>query len=402
MVISGWVSMNRLQTIDGFRGFFLLFMGIVHFNGVLDSILGKLNHHRFGWVQDAQGFVFISGLVVGLVYGKKFLRKPTVSAIYGPILGRIGTIYSHQAALILIMLIAALVLGPYAPSNLGPYQREPIAFTLSSLMLVTASTHMGILPMYIFYLLATPFALYALARGYVVPYFLAMLLAWLFAQTGLIEFALERLSAGLLNWDIDLNFGIGFEAFAWQVFFFGGLYFGFKMAQGKLDLEYLHENQYRVAFFMCLAAAFFLGMFFRTVQWEGFGPEYSAIFKARDDRGLLTFIYPIAFVVDLFLVVWLLRVGATDKQKWVRMISAGFAWVFSRRFLVVLGQHSLHVFSFHILVFYVLATVVPHLELNALGRAGLLIASTASLYLAAYGHAWLKAREAAGKERAKA
>ena len=30
-------------------------MGIVHFNGVTDVILGKLNHHRFGWVQDAQG-----------------------------------------------------------------------------------------------------------------------------------------------------------------------------------------------------------------------------------------------------------------------------------------------------------------------------------------------------------
>ena len=81
--------MQRLRTIDGFRGFFLLFMGIVHFNGVTDVVLGKLNHHRFGWVQDAQGFVFISGLVVGLVYGKKYLRNPGISNICAPILRRV-------------------------------------------------------------------------------------------------------------------------------------------------------------------------------------------------------------------------------------------------------------------------------------------------------------------------
>lgn len=66
--------MSRLTVIDGFRGFFLLFMGVFHFNTVLDTVLGKVNHHNVGWVEDAQGFVFISGLVVGLVYGRKHLR----------------------------------------------------------------------------------------------------------------------------------------------------------------------------------------------------------------------------------------------------------------------------------------------------------------------------------------
>ncbi|MFO1106203.1 MAG: OpgC domain-containing protein [Amaricoccus sp.] len=394
--------MNRLRTIDGFRGFFLLFMGIVHFNGITDSVLGRLNHHRFGWVQDAQGFVFISGLVVGLVYGRKYLRNPSISAIYDPILRRVGTIYSHQAGLVLILLAAALLLGSAAPSNLSAYQREPVAFTVSSLLLITASTHLGILPMYIFYLLATPFAFHALGRGHVVPFFLAILLSWLFAQTGLIEFGMEALADGLLRWDLELNFGIGFNAFAWQLFFFGGLYFGFRMAEGRLDLGWLAEPQYRVAFQMSVLAIVALGLFYRAVNWHMLGPAYSLSFDARTDRGLLTFIFPIAFLLDLFAVVWMLRIGVTDRNAWIRLPSVAVAWLFSRQSLVVLGQHSLHVFSFHILVFYLLATIVPRFDLSAAGRALVLVAATASLYLAAYGHAWLQARDTRRKAPAAA
>ncbi|MGL6043624.1 MAG: OpgC domain-containing protein, partial [Sandaracinobacteroides sp.] len=65
----------RYPLLDGFRGFFLLFMTIIHANEILDTVAGKLNHHYFGWVEDAQGFVFISGFVVALVYGRALDRK---------------------------------------------------------------------------------------------------------------------------------------------------------------------------------------------------------------------------------------------------------------------------------------------------------------------------------------
>jgi hypothetical protein len=64
-----WRRRLRLTVIDGFRGMFLVFMVIIHANGILKTTFGKLNHHYFGWVEDAQGFVFMSGLVVGLGSG---------------------------------------------------------------------------------------------------------------------------------------------------------------------------------------------------------------------------------------------------------------------------------------------------------------------------------------------
>lgn len=394
--------MSRLEIIDGFRGFFLVFMGVVHFNYVTHSILGKINHHRFGWVQDAQGFVFVSGLVVGLVYGRKYLRTPTIRGIAGPVLARVRTIYTHQACLILILLGTALALGTMAPPEMAAYVREPVAFTLSSLLLVTASPQMGILPMYIFYLLATPFAFHALARGYVLPFFLAVLLSWLFAQTGLVEFGLARLSDWLEHFGIDLNFKIGFEAFAWQLFFFFGFFFGFQMARNLLDLSWMEQNQARVAFLMSVVAIIALGAFFRLVQDGWFGDAYSELYKQRDDRGMVTFIYPIAYVLDLFAVVWMLRVGVNDRSRLIRGASRGVAWLFSRRPLVLLGQHSLHVFSWHILVYYLLAIVVPPLNLSHLARSVILIVAVSTLFLAALGHAWLQNRATSGAAVAKA
>ncbi|MBA3326144.1 MAG: OpgC domain-containing protein [Rhodobacteraceae bacterium] len=54
-----------------------------------DTLLGKIHQQFFGWVEDAQRFVFISGLVVGLVYGRQYLRTPSVAAMFGPIMARV-------------------------------------------------------------------------------------------------------------------------------------------------------------------------------------------------------------------------------------------------------------------------------------------------------------------------
>lgn len=389
--------MQRLVIIDGFRGFFLLFMGIVHFNGALNTILGKINHHQLGWVEDAQGFVFISGLVVGLVYGKKYLRNPSVRAIYGPVWARVRTIYAHQAGLVLMLLAAALLLGNAAPGDLDAYREGPVTFTVSSLLLVSSANHLGILPMYIFFLLATPFVFRWLDRGYVAPFLVTMLVLWMAGQTGLGGKAMYHLQLALQDWGLPARFGIYFNLLGWQVLFFGGLYFGFRMAKKDLDLSWLAAPQYRLAFLIALGGIVALGLFDRLVEWQWLGQDYTAAFMGRTSRNMLSFIYVIAFALDLFAIVWLLTAGAEDRARWVRRASGGIAWLFSRPALVVLGQHSLHVFSFHILVYYLIATVAHNWEFSEFTRSLILVAGALSLYLAAWGHGWLQARDAAAR-----
>jgi hypothetical protein len=384
--------MSRLVILDGFRGYFLLFMAVVHYDGLIGSWLGKLHHQYFGWVEDAQGFVFISGLVVGLVYGRKYLRTPTVAAIYGPILARVRTIYSHQAGLVLILLTAALLLGPMAAPDFAPFRDAPVTFAVSSLMLLSSSANMGILPMYIGFMLVVPLAFRLLHRDQVAPYFALMLLLWLIAQTNLTGFAFYQAQVLLTERGIPAAFGLYFNLFGWQVLFFGGLFIGFRMAQRRLDLGFLHQPQFRTAFFIALAAITLLGVYDIIVELLLLGDDYSTRILIRTDRAILGFFYPVAFAIDLFAITWLLRVGPEDRLPWVRRAAAGAQWLFTRPALVVLGQHSLHVFSFHILVYYLLATVVP-LELSPASRMLLLVASVASLYLAAFGHQWVQNRD---------
>lgn len=75
----------RIKHIDGVRGFFLISMTLGHLSFATPSVIGKLTHHTAGFIDAAQGFVAFSGLVIGLVYGKRLLRtSQTVmrSALY--------------------------------------------------------------------------------------------------------------------------------------------------------------------------------------------------------------------------------------------------------------------------------------------------------------------------------
>jgi hypothetical protein len=386
----------RYTILDGFRGFFLLFMAVIHFNGPIGSWLANLHHQHFGWVEDAQGFVFISGMVVGMVYGRKFLKSPSVRAIYRPILERMRTIYSHQLGLVLILLAAALALGANAPPDFGPYQQAPATFTLSSLLLLSSSSNMGILPMYILFLLVTPFAFAMLHRRRVAPFFAIMALAWLSAQSSLYGWAVYQGQLALNEHGIPARFGLYFNLFGWQVLFFTGLYAGFRIAEDKLDLDFLRQAQWRWVFFLALGAFFVLGCYDVLVQTQTLGAEYSNRIMSRNDRSLLGAIYPFAFAIDLFIVVWLLQVGEEDRARWIRSLAVWLRWLFTRPWLVFLGQHSLHVFSFHILVYYLLVTVMPFFTLSQTGKTAVLIVSVASLYLSAHGHRWLVQREKAG------
>ncbi|MBN9021412.1 MAG: OpgC domain-containing protein, partial [Rhizobiales bacterium] len=65
--------MARVALLDGLRGYFLVFMLITHLFGGKYALV-RVNHAELGFVQDAQGFVFLSGLLVGALYGRRMDR----------------------------------------------------------------------------------------------------------------------------------------------------------------------------------------------------------------------------------------------------------------------------------------------------------------------------------------
>lgn len=72
-------------------------------------------------MEDAQGFVFISGLVVALVYGRIGMQRGEAAMSEG-VHKRIRTIYAHQAGLVLILFASAL-LTQYLLGQTSPFLR---------------------------------------------------------------------------------------------------------------------------------------------------------------------------------------------------------------------------------------------------------------------------------------
>jgi hypothetical protein len=370
----------RYPILDGFRGFFLIFMVIIHTNEDLKTLLGKLNHHYFGWVEDAQGFIFISGLVVGLVYAGISIRSGD-AAMRRAVWKRIRTIYKYQASLIILMLFVALGLGVSAHHEvLAPYIEMPVSFTTASLMLVAASRHMGILPMYIYFMALTPLTLIAFRKnlGFAVAIISGMI--WMLAQTGISSVAVDAIEDAIRP-VAELELGIFFNIAGWQVIYVGGLYLGYKLANNELSLEWLKKPEIEVAACFAFVGILALGVFDRIIFNDIISEEFSNRFIENNPRKNFSPIYLIAFLLDLFFITWILVAGSTSRIAIFRAVSRFFTWLLHLPILTRLGQYSLQVFAFHIVVVYTVSLVFgEHPPGQVVGTIVLLVV-VASLYI---------------------
>lgn len=378
----------RLTAIDGFRGIFLVFMMIIHANDILNTTLGKLNHHYFGWVEDAQGFVFMSGMVVGLVYGGRFI-KYGFDTMRRDIWTRIKTIYSHHFFLIFLFTLITFTLSFGAasvPAVLHSYAAEPILFPVLSAFMVTGSAHMGILPMYIIFMVATPYALRLLNARRYITYGVIIAICWAFAQTRLPDAFVGGSEAFFEDAGYALNLGIFFNVLGWQALFFAGLFIGFLMASKRLDTSFIRTPEMRQVFLICVVLFFFFGVYDRIVFDNWISDEFSNAIKAEVDRGNLSTIYVITFAIDLLIVVWMLGPGVMDGNKIISIASRILTSVVTWRPFVFLGQHSLHVFSSHIIIVYIIFSFFDGARVSEPIGAVIIVLSLAILYMTAFLH----------------
>lgn len=299
----------RLTILDGFRGFFLLFMAIVHIDGIVGVTLAKINHHAFGWVEDAQGFVFISGFVVGLVYGGLLLRKGE-PAMRAALWKRMWLIWRYHAGLVLFILACTLGLQAFGvePNIVAPFRVEPVIFPLLSLGLVSSGTFMDILPLYLWFMLLTPWVLRMIHSDRTPAIAVLMAGLWVLAQTGAGPFVVARVEDWLgaatgREWSI----GLGFNPLGWQVVYFTGLWLGLRQAEGRLDLSLLTSRAARLAFPWVVGLVVALGILDLVVSRALISPELSSAVWSKVLRDDFSEIYIVAFFADLFVIAWLLN-----------------------------------------------------------------------------------------------
>ncbi len=317
-----WVlSYSRIRSLDIFRGLSLAIMTVDHFGGPIT----RVTQETIGFVSVAEAFVFISGIVSGLVYGR--LMQQSAGQMAAAALKRARLIYfAHILSILFIAAVAYYwpALSAVLKSDMGFFPDPPESIVLYSALLLHQPQFLDILPMYVGFLLLTPLMLRLFEMHWDKLALIASAGLWGMAQLGWCDrwFAWLRLQCNL-----QITVGM-FDPFAWQLLFVIGLWLGYrKLTTGKWPLP-----AGNVWVWWSITGLLFM---FRH------SPVGVALLKSSDAtlRSTLGWLRLFNFLV---LTYSLYRIS-----EYLESIP-GTNW------LAFLGRHSLAVYVFHTLVLYLI------------------------------------------------
>lgn len=317
-------KLERRPELDALRGLFLVWMTITH----LPTRFSDFVNQPLGFVSSAEGFVFISALLVGRLYIRDFVQNPANARarlwkrslkIYGYHLLMLGLAFTVVAQIAIHTHKAALT------NLLNFYLAHPFVAIAGSVLLLYCPPLLDILPMYVTFLVFTPIVLSAAARFGWKWILAASSMVWLLAQFGLRD-VVHGWIVHLTHLPIPLQESGAFNLFAWQGVWTVGLWLGAKSAMDSIPLNKIPGGLAAIAGAVCI---FFIG-----VRFGWFGPNLTPqALGVKLDKwqiGPLRVLNLIAFTVCVY---W--------ARKYVfRLIS--------REPFLTLGKASLRVFCAHI------------------------------------------------------
>jgi hypothetical protein len=217
--------MKRLWELDAARGLMLVLMTITHVPSRLTDPVGQ----PFGFVSAAEGFVLMSAFVSGLVYGRIGYTRG-VDTMRSGFWQRALKIYFSQAALLLFVFTVIVALGlkfdqPAVKEMIKYYLANPHEGLLFSLLLVYQPAFLDILPMYILFMLMSPWVIaFAMRHGWSWPIALSATL-WAMSQFGTTRWLYEVTSTAL-HIPVPYDETGSFDTFSWQFLWFFGMWMG--------------------------------------------------------------------------------------------------------------------------------------------------------------------------------
>lgn len=362
--------LERRAELDALRGLFLVWMTLTH----LPTRFSDLVNSPLGFVSSAEGFVFISALLLGRISMRDVHQD--ASGVRVRLWKRSLKIYGYHLVMLALAftVAAAFAVGTHkaAISNLLDfYLAHPFVAIAGSVLLLYCPPLLDILPMYVTFLFFTPLVLSAAARFGWKKVLLLSGAIWLFAQFGLRDLV-HNWIVSFTHLQIPLQETGAFNLFAWQAIWTAGLWLGARSASG---LPMIPRVPGWLVALSCAACLFFIGI---RYGWLGPHLTQQALGIALDkwQIGPLRVVNLVAFSIVLY---------------WLRH---HLRWLAIEPFLI-LGRASLQVFCTHIaFVFIGLAFLVrdvgddvnaPLEQLHGLTAIVLLaVTFTALIFVAVY------------------
>jgi enterochelin esterase-like enzyme len=203
---------TRDLRLDFLRGFAVLAMVVDHIGG--PSFLYAVTGGNKFYTSAAEAFIFISGLLVGVVYGRIVARDGFVAGMRRAI-ERAGVLYLLTVGVTLPLLVLSELLD--LPWATGIYFTDPWAIVVGVLTLHRTYYLIDVMVLYTLLLAIAPLALYLLVQGHTRLLLLGSWGLWLAFQV-----APDQAE---IPWTIAGNYLFHFSA--WQVFFFTAMALGY-------------------------------------------------------------------------------------------------------------------------------------------------------------------------------
>src|SRR6202012_5549102 len=179
-------KLERRPELDALRGLFLVWMPFTH----MPTRFSDFVNQPFGFVSSAEGFVFMSALLVSRVYLRD--AREDVTLLRAKLWRRTLKIYGYHLLMLAFAFTAAAAFAarthrPALYNLLNFYLAHRLVAIIGSVLLIYCPPLLDILPMYVIFLFFTPLAL-ALAIRYGWKWVLAGSgLLWVAGQFGLRE-----------------------------------------------------------------------------------------------------------------------------------------------------------------------------------------------------------------------
>jgi hypothetical protein len=332
------VADKRDWRLDLLRGFAVFAMVVDHLGGA--SWLYLVTGGNTFYVSAAEAFIFISGLVVGMVYGGIALKEG-LQAAQIKALKRALTLYKLTVALTL--LFAGFSLFFHLPWAQDSQIGDPLTFVLEVVALHQTMYLTDIPLMYTFLMLAAPIGLGLLVKQRTGLLVVGSSALWLGSQ----------LFPGQVQVPWRLAGSTAFNLAAWQLLFFVAMAIGYHRETLTKKLNGLPRGSYWL----------FAGL---LVLWLIQLHDTGGAFLTRLVPGLDAHAWLSEFflkstlapgrLIASFVVFQFAYLTATLFWK---PIQALLGW-----FLMPLGQNSLYSYTMHVAVIALLCSVLPHLPGN--------------------------------------
>ncbi len=353
-------SFARIDLFDLLRGYFVFVIVIDHLErwpGVFDWVSGQ---GRL-WASAAEGFFIVSGIMIGLIRGRKEIDEPLWSITKK--LWQRGLQLYLWAVLLSLLFSVWGYLWPnetaYMPPGLLNFQGEATVwnFLFRTFILEHSYGWAGFLKFYAIYIALAPIAIWLLRKK----------LWWIL------------LSVSTLLWVYGLNQDNWW--FSWQLLFYGGAILGFYVPEirGWWENRPRLDRQLLTSLLLSVSAAIVVLSVFFVHGWNLVKPTDNPFMSYQEYDTLRRIIDPYFDRVSLQplrLITALLWFGSLVIlfSHFQSFIKKWFGWL-----LMTYGQNSLYVYILHGIAVFAIDLLIPRTA-NILLNVMLIIAVVMSLW----------------------